>query len=384
MFNFNNVAAYEKWINDFEDSRREDGVFPGIVPTGLWGYHWGNGPAWDSAYLIIPWNLYLYYGDRRVLEEHYEGMKGYVDYLSRQADNHIVSIGLGDWCPARTETPAEVTSTGYYYCDAQIVSKVARLLGKSEDAQRYAELARRIKEAFNRKYYDRQTGLYAGGTQTAMACALYWGLVTEDNKERVLHNLVENIRKNDNHLDVGILGTKYMLSTLTDNGHADVVYAMASKKTFPGWGYWIEQGATTLWEDWPGKASRNHIFFGDLSAWFYKTLAGINYYPDQPGFKHFIIKPHVLGGLTRAEADYDSIRGRISSRWEISTDVFILNVTIPANSTATIFLPGADRQAVTEGDRPAAQADGVQFTGKEAGRLLYSVGSGSYRFKVGS
>jgi len=386
LYNFNPETAYTKWMNDFKDEQRDSGELPGIVPTSGWGYQWGNGPAWDSAYVLIPWYMYQYRGDVRILAEHYDRLKRYVDYLTSKAENHIVTIGLGDWVPAKTATPEKVTSTGYYYRDALIVSKIATLLGKQEDAKKYAELAAQIKEAFNREFFDQKTGLYAGGTQTVMSCALYHGLVDPREQDRVVKNLVVNIDSQGGHLDAGILGTKYLLNSLTDNGRADVVYRMATQTTFPSWGRWIEQGATTLWECWDGSASRNHIMFGHISAWFYQALAGINFDPDGVGFKKIIIRPNPVGDLTWVRAEHQSPYGLIRSSWQRKGEKFTLEVTIPVNTTATIYVPSSDAESVTEGDRPASAAKDMQFMGIEGKYAVFAVGSGKYRFtsKVGS
>jgi alpha-L-rhamnosidase len=380
LFNFDAAAAYTKWMDDFKDEQRPTGELPGIVPTSGWGYHWGNGPAWDSAYVLIPWYLYLYNGDTRILAEHYDRLKRYVDYLTSKANNHIVSIGLGDWAPARSTTPEKVTSTGYYYRDALIVSKIARLLGKTEDAQRYTDLALRIRDAFNKEFYNAQTGLYDGGTQTAMSCALYHGLVPPDARRRVLNALVEMVETNDGHLDAGILGTKYLIDALTANGRADMVYRMATKTTFPSWGHWIEQSATTLWEQWDGGASRNHIMFGHISAWFYQALAGINPDPDAVGFKHFTIRPQLLGDITWVRAEHESRYGAIVSNWDLYGGTFTLKVTVPPNTTATIYVPSDEEAFVNEGPGYIHSGDHVRFAGLEDGYVLFKAGSGTYKF----
>jgi alpha-L-rhamnosidase len=380
LFNFAPAAVYTKWINDLGDEQRPTGELPGIVPTSGWGYKWGNGPAWDSAFLLIPYYLYEYCGDTRVLCDHYEGMKRYVDYLTSKAKDGIVSLGLNDWAPFKTQTPTDITSTAYYYRDAQIVALAAGLSGKADEAQKYTELAASIKKAFNAKFYHPDTGLYDNGSQTALSCALYQGLVEPENRARVLKNLVAAVEKTNGHIDTGILGAKYILNTLTDNERADVACRMASQKDLPSWGWWLEQGATTLWENWNGSESRNHIMYGDISAWFYKALAGMNPDPAAPAFKHFIIKPNVVGGLTAARASYDSARGRILSDWKLKDGKFQLTVEVPANTTATVWLPACDAAAVKESGKPVEKAAAVKFLRVEAGRPVYEVGSGTYHF----
>ena len=380
LLNYAPAAVYAKWINDLGDEQRPTGELPGIVPTSGWGYKWGNGPAWDSAFLLIPFYLYEYCGDTKVLADHYDGLKRYVDYLTSKAKNGIVDIGLNDWAPFKTTTPADITSTAYYYRDAQIVALAADLLGNDADARKYADLAAGIKTAFNEKFYHPDTMLYGNGSQTSLSCALYQGLVEPANKARVLNNLVAAVDKSNGHIDTGILGAKYLLNALLENGRADVACRIASQKDLPSWGWWIEQGATTLWEQWNGADSRNHIMFGDISAWFYKALAGINPDPAAPAFKHFTIKPNLVGGLTSAHAGYDSVRGRIVSDWKTKGGRFDLTVTIPPNTTATVHVPVADSTSVKEGGKPAADTAGVSFLRVEAGRTLFEVGSGTYHF----
>jgi len=381
LYNFHSASAYAKWMDDLKDEQRDSGELPGIVPTSGWGYHWGNGPAWDSAYVLIPWYLYQYRGDTRILAEHYERLKRYVDYLTSKAEDHIVSIGLGDWAPAKSKTPEKVTSTGYYYCDALIVSKTAGLLGKSDDARKYGELALRIRDAFNRAFYNAQTGLYDGGTQTAMSCALYHGLVPPGEQPKVVGNLVEMIEKNDGHLDAGILGTKYLIDALTAHGRADVVYRMATQTTYPSWGRWLEEGATTLWEQWDGKASRNHIMFGHVSAWFYQTLAGIRLGDDTVAFKHIVIRPQLLGDVEWVRAEHESMYGTIKSAWKIREgDKFHLEITLPPNTTATVYVPSDKQTFITEGPDYIHSGEHVQFVGMKNGRVVFEVESGTYEF----
>jgi alpha-L-rhamnosidase len=384
LLNYAPAAVYTKWINDLGDEQRPGGELPGIVPTSGWGYTWGNGPAWDSAFLLIPLYLYEYCGDTKVLCDHYEGLKRYVDYLTSKAKGGIVDIGLNDWAPYKTATPADITSTAYYYRDAQIVALAARLMGKQADARKYKELAAATRQAFNAKFYHPGTGLYGNGSQTSLSCALYQGLVDPANKARVVANLVAAVEKTHGHIDTGILGAKYLLNALLENGRADVAYCIASQRDLPSWGWWIEQGATTLWEQWNGAESRNHIMFGDISAWCYKALAGINPDPAAPAFRHIIIKPNPVGGLTSARASYDSVHGRIVSDWQIKDGSFSLTVTIPANTTATVSLPTANLFSVIENGHPATKAEGMQDYRIEAGRSLFDIASGTYHFAIPS
>jgi len=382
LLNFDPAAVYTKWMDDFADEQRETGELPGIVPTGGWGYEWGNGPAWDSAFLLIPHYLHLYRGDRRILERHYEGHRRYVDYLTSRAQDGIVSIGLGDWVPWKTETPVSLTSTAYYYVDARIVAATARMLGRTDDASRYEELAGKIREAFNRAFWDEARQTYANGSQTALSCALYQGLVPEPRRQTVLEQLVRNIEERGGHIDTGILGAKYVLNTLLENGRADVACRIVSQRDQPGWGWWLDQGATTLWESWQGaNDSRNHIMFGDVSAWFHKALAGIRPDPAGPGFARFTVRPEVVGGLVFARGVHDSIRGRIESDWRIDKGRLHLRVRIPANTVATVHVPTRSVEAVRESGRPAGESEGIRFLRAEPGHAVFEVGSGEYHFE---
>ena len=382
LYNWANGAGYTKWLMDLHDEQRDSGELPGIVPTGGWGYHWGNGPAWDSAYLIIPWEMYRYYGDVRILETHYDRFKRYVDYLTTRAEGHIVKIGLGDWAPAKTKTPEALTSTVYYYVDAQITARCAEILGFPEDAQKYHALAEQIKAAFHKTFY-RGDGIYDEGSQTALSFPLFYGLVPQGERAKVLAKLVENIRSQDNHIDTGILGAKAIFNVLSENGEHETAYRMLTQTTSPSYGSWLGQGATTLWEQWDGQASRNHIMFGDVGAWFYKNLAGITVddsTPDGVAFKHVVIRPRLVGDLTEAKASYQSIRGLIESHWTIRDGRIELTVTVPANTTATVYVPAINAAAITESDTPAGTAAEVTFVKEESGYAVFSVASGRYHF----
>ncbi len=380
MYNWENAAGYTKWMNDLYDEQQPDGNLPGIVPTSGWGYAWGNGPAWDSAYVLIPWYLYQYRGDQRILAAHYERLCRYVDFMTSKATDHLVKHGLGDWVPVKTRTPEIVTSSGYYYIDTLIVSKIAAMLGKTDDAQRYGQLAEAIRQSFNKKLYQGD-GIYANGSQTALSCALYQGLVPADRQAAVMAKLAANVEAADYHLDTGILGAKYLFRTLSEHGRHDLAYRIACQTTAPSYGDWIRRDATTLWEDWGDGSSRNHIMFGDISAWFYQYLAGIQVDPAQPGFKHIVIRPRPTGDLTWVRAKTESPYGRVASAWRKEGDALTLKVTVPVNTTATVYLPlshGID--TVTESGKPVQQSDTVQFLRTEAGCGVFEVPSGEYTF----
>ena len=366
---FHAEAAYTGWLNDFDDAQHADGKLPGIVPSPGWGYDRLDGPAWESAYLLIPNEMYLQAGDRRVLASHYDGFKRWMDWYGAKAKGHIVSYGLSDWAPAKTKTPADITSTAYYFRAAQIVAATADLLGKTDDAQRYHQLADDVAAAFNAKFFDAKTGLYGNGSQTSLSCALYFGLVQDADRARVVEHLVDAVHRADDHIDTGILGSKYVLRALSDGGHADLAYRMATQVTRPSWGFWLGKGATTLWEEWGGGASHNHVMFGDVSAWFVEYLAGIRVDPASVGYRHVIIRPTVVGDLTAAKATRDGPYGVIASDWSLANGRLTLHVSIPANSSATVYVPNTDPATV---ERDGATPGGTAAT--------CDVGSGDYTF----
>ncbi len=348
LMNFDSTTLYEKWLNDLEDAQFPDGRTSIIVPT--WGWGSGNShPAWDSAYPIVVGDLYRYRGDRAMVEKHFEHLKRYVDGLAKLTKDGVVPFdSLGDWVPWSTETPSQVTSTAFLCLDATIVAKLAKVLGNSIDVEKYTDLAAATKKAFNDAYWDEAKGVYSNGSQCALSTALYYGLVPEDRKERVFNALVADVER-QGHIDTGIIGAKNVLRVLSEGGRTDLAYKIVARKEQPGWGWWIEQGATTLWEDWKGESSLNHIMFGDVSNWFIQWLAGIGLDEGSPGFRRFFIRPQPVGDLTWAKATHESPYGEIASSWKKDGKRFHLSITVPPNCTATVILPGSDSKPIQVG-----------------------------------
>jgi alpha-L-rhamnosidase len=340
LYNFDGITVYEKWLADHRDEQRPDGVLPSIIPTAGWGYEWGNGPDWTSTIAIIPWNLYLFYGDARPLQENYNNMKRYVDHITSISPNGTTDWGLGDWVPVKSVTPKELTSSLYYYTDTRILAQTAVVLGKTDDAKQYEALASKIADAINNKYLDRTSGRYGTGLQTELSAPLFWGIVPDDLKEKVVSNLVKRIHDDGDHIDVGLLGTKTLLNALSENGEAELAYKLASQETFPSWGYWIRNGATSLYENWPIDAksdiSQNHIMFGEIGAWLFKGPGGIKPDADQPGFKNVLLSPHFVSGLESFEARHQGPYGEITSSWKRNGENIQYTAVVPANSTATL------------------------------------------------
>ncbi|KIA92459.1 alpha-rhamnosidase [Pedobacter kyungheensis] len=343
LYGFDGITIYEKWLADHRDEQQPNGVLPSIIPTDGWGYEWGNGPDWTSTIAIIPWNVYLFYGDKKLLADCYENIRKYVNHIDENYPTGLTTWGLGDWIPVKSKSPVELTSTCYYYADVVILAKAAKILGKNADYEKYNTLAQKIKTAFNAKYLDKQKGIYGTGIQTEMSVPLYWKIVPEESRQLVAQNLAKRVEADGFHLDVGLLGTKAILNALSENGYADMAYKVAAQKTYPSWGWWMENGATTLYENWPIDAksdiSMNHIMFGEIGAWLYKSPGGIRPDEKQPGFKHIILEPHVVAGLDGFEASHVGPYGKIISNWKRTQKGVTYNIVIPPNSTASMELP---------------------------------------------
>ena len=406
---YGSEAAYTRWMLDFQAVQALDGKLPCIVPDGGngWGERFLDGPAWESAYLIIPWHVFEYRGDRRILEHHYENYKRWIawyrdeskvitkkrfkgeatgnapgsKYKNPQQVNqgNIIYYGIGDWAGGGN-TPFEITSTAYYYNAAKIISRIARLLGKSADEKEYADLAAATKTAFNQAFYDANTGTYSNGSHTGMSAALYFGLVESNNEKRVADNLAEGLRKNDYKIQVGCLGSKFLLRALAEHGHLDTAYKIITNINSPGWGFQAASNRTTLAESLNGGGSDNHVFTGDVAAWMMHYLAGIRHDPAHPGFQRFLIKPEIPADLTWVKAHHDSPYGRIMVAWKRTGGALALDITVPANSVAEVFIPAQQPNAVLESGKPAAKADGVKFLRGENARAIYEVGAGTYHF----
>lgn len=383
LYNFDGITIYEKWLADHRDEQQPNGVLPSIIPSSGWGYQWGNGPDWTSTIAIIPWNIYLFYGDSRLLGRCYDNIKRYVDYIDEHYPSGIVDWGLGDWVPVKSIAPKEFTSTAYYYVDALILSKAAKLFNKQIDEKKYSELGTKIKKAFNEKYLNHITGIYGSGLQTEQSVPLHWNLAPNDLKEKVAENLANRVIADGKHIDVGLLGSKTILNALSENGYADLAYEVASQETFPSWGWWIINGATTFYENWPIEAARNvsmnHIMFGEIDAWYYKALGGI--FPDEnlSGFKNIILKPNFVQNLNHFEAMHEGPYGKIVSSWEKKGKKVEYNISIPANSIATLYLNG---NKITENGKSIKKNPFIKIKEIQKNQIMMELKSGDYHFEI--
>jgi alpha-L-rhamnosidase len=387
MLNFDMARFYGKAVDDLADAVRPNGGFTETAPfVGIADESLGEGAGpvgWGTAQPFLLWRLYQYYGDRRLLEENYELTKRWIALLKSRAQDGILDNGISDH-ESLAPKPRALTGTAFYYFNVRLFSNIARALGKDAEAAAAETLAETIKIAFNRKFLQSGTGRYDTATQACQAFALYLGLVPAEEKEHAQAVLVRDIEDTHaGHLTTGIFGTKFMLHALADSGRADVAFRIVNQSTFPGWGFMLENGATTLWEHWEfsdNTYSHNHPMFGSVSEWFYKVLGGINPAPDAVGFDKIIIRPQPVGDLNWVKASYDSLHGKVVSEWTRAAGQFRLRVRVPVGATATVFVPAKDATPVTEGGRPVERAVGVQLVRRERGIAELAVGSGEYEF----
>jgi alpha-L-rhamnosidase len=391
-YNRDIAAFFTKWLADIGDAQSPAGAFPDIAPRVV--AEQDGSPGWGDAGVICPWTLYHVYGDRRILEDHYPSMKKWIDYLEEANPDHLwrhrTGNNNGEWLPVDHRTPKDVLATAYYAYSACHVAAAAALLGRDEEATRYRQLFERIKKAFNEAFVA-SDGRIRGGTQTCYVLALHFDLLPESLRAQAAKYLVADIDRRRGHLSTGFFGTGYLPSVLTAAGHVETAFRILTQDSFPSWGYSIRQGATSIWEHWDGwrddrgfkppiMNSFSHYAFGSVDEWLFAAVAGID--TQGPGFRRIVIHPRIGGGLTRVEAQYDAISGRIASAWRIEGDRFDLDVTIPANTRAEVVLPTADLGAIREDRTPIDETDGIASHRLEDGKVILEVGSGDYRFSV--
>ncbi|MCK5851683.1 alpha-L-rhamnosidase, partial [bacterium] len=319
------------------------------------------------------------------LHEQYDVAKDWFNLIKTHAVNYIVEEGISDH-ESLDEKPTSLTGTAFFYETARLLSWQAKMLGLEEETQEYAHYAEDIKKAFIAKFLKPGTGMVDKHTQAAQTIALYFDLIPDEEKQAAAQILYDEVlEKHNGHLSTGIFGTKYMLDVLSETGRPDIANTVVNQKTFPGWGFMLENGATTLWEHWEfsdNTFSHNHPMFGSVCEWFIKTIAGIRPADDAIGFNKIIIKPELMGSLTWAKASYNSVRGRIFSKWEIENGIFNLTVEIPANTTANIWLPADNLSRIKENDKNIDKADGIKFVKYDGEKTILNAGSGKYYFKV--
>lgn len=396
-FNYDVAGFYTKWMKDLAADQLPDGKVPHVIPDVLKGD--GGSTAWADAALVVPWTMYLSYGDKRILEEQYPSMKAWVDYMKNRAGEDYLWTGdqhFGDWLAFASDrsdytgatTEKDLIATAYYFYSAKLLGKIASIIGNTADSEKYALLTEGIKKAFNAEFVT-PNGRLASHTQTAYSLALAFDLLPENLVSKAAAFLAEDVRK-FGHLTTGFVGTPLLCKTLSAHGYDELAFMLLNRKEYPSWLYPVTQGATTIWERWDGQKpdgtfqnvgmnSFNHYAYGAIGEWMYNHVAGINIDPQHPAYKHILLKPHPGGGLTNARADFLSLYGPVKSAWSFEGEDFIYEVTIPANTTATVSLPRAKAEELKLNASPL-NSEMKKRIQQSANELVIELGSGNYRF----
>lgn len=387
-YNYDIHALYSKIVDDMMDSQLENGLVPDIAPEYVaFDKGFRDSPEWGSASVIIPWQLYRWYGDEEILKKAYPMMKRYVNYLQTKSQDNMLLHGLGDWFdlgrkePGEAQlTPKAVTATSIYYYDLQIVSKIAEMMDYKDDFEKYKSLSEEVKVAFLKEFYNPETGVCSTGSQTAYAMSLYTGLIPKSDKDMVFNNLVISIKNNDYALTSGDIGYHFLVRVLSENGRSDILYKMNNRSDRPGYGYQLKKGATSLTESWAAltNVSNNHMMLGHLMEWFYSGLGGIYQENSSVGYEEIIIAPKPVGDISWVKCDFNSPKGIISSKWKIERDTFNLKVEVPENTVAKIIIPNTTLSQVVENGKPISE--NFENAKEIEGNVVVEVGSGNYEF----
>ena len=427
-FNMNVAGFFTKWLQDVADAQYEDGHIPSVVPH-VKSIHHEGGPAWADAVIICPWWIYQCYGDTRIVRDRWENMTRFMNWMKTSYPDFIRPKpgakwqGYGDWLNMNAPTPPDLIGTAFFAYCANLMSKMAKAIGKDSEAEGYARLFEQVRGAWNKRFvtegnaklssassnaiYEelgtKASGAAAGSrcasissplsvqSQTAYVLALHFDLLPDDLRPQVFGALVRDIESRGMHLSTGFVGTPYLNHVLTRFGRADLAYALLTQKTFPSWLFPITHGATTMWERWDGWTpeqgfndagmnSYNHYAYGAVGDWMYSTIAGIDIGPEKPGYKHIQLHPTPGDGITHARAKLRSVYGEIQSRWRIEGSMLQLDVTIPPNTTATLTLPTSDATAINESGEPVSRAAGVRAIEAFKGIARFELGAGRYQF----
>jgi alpha-L-rhamnosidase len=396
-YNFDIAAFSQKFMQDIVDAQTPQGAFTNVSPNTLpfggegsegtsgWSEAMVGAPGWGDAGVIVPWTMWVQYGNKAIIEENWDAMQRWMDFIQSRNPDFLRKNGVGpnfaDWLAPDENTNKDLLATAYWALIANMMSQMAHAVGKESEAKRYDDGVQNIRAAFQ-KAYIKEDGEVGTGTQTSYVVALHTKMAPKALEPALVDKLVKNIEARNWHLSTGFLGTPFLLFTLADHGRTDVAYRLLLNDSYPSWGYMLSKGATTWWERWngdtgdPAMNSYNHYAFGSVIAWVYRYAAGIDTTPDSPGFTEIVIHPHLDPRMTSARAEYDSIYGKIISDWSgTSTGPFSLKVTIPANTSATVFLPTIAGSRITESGNPVEAQ-------QESESYVMRIGAGSYNFEV--
>jgi len=392
---------FAKWLKDVAADQLPDGKVPWVIPNVL-GPDAGGAAGWADAATIIPWNMYLAYADTAILQQQYASMKAWVNFMQQNSTGYLWNKGshFGDWCSYKSPddersaiTDKYLIAQCFFAASTQLLINAASVLGKKDDVNTYTQSLQKIKEAFIKEYVT-ANGRLVSNTQTAYVLALQFDMLPENLRQQAADRLVQNIKEYDTHLTTGFLGTPYLCHVLSRFGYIDVAFKLLLQDSYPSWLYPVKNGATTIWERWdgikpdgnfqdPSMNSFNHYAYGAIGDWMYRVIAGIDTYEDGPGYKHIKIKPHIGGGMWDVSAKLQTYYGLVSSHWIFINDTkeVRLEVEIPANTTATIYIPATGTEKTTESDKPLSSEKSIHVISKENGYVVVEVGSGHYNFK---
>jgi len=412
-YNFDLLTLFRKGMGDMSDSQFKNGFVPNVAPELFYagsgvvsdgsdgafftgdpvasGLH--NSPEWGSSFIIVPWQQYIFSGDVTLIRRYYGKMKSYLSFLDQWSKGNLLYFGLGDWYDMGPKdpwgsqlTPIEFTASAIYYYDYKVMASMANLTGEKEDAKRFMEKAEVIRKAFNEKFYNEEKGIYSTRSNTAMAMPLALNIADEKNRVEIAKKLVSDIREHGNSFTSGDVGYRFLLKALAMEGYSNLIYEMNNQSEKPGYGYQLKMGATALTEKWnadgANMGSQNHFMLGQINEWFFHDLVGIGVEEDGSGagFRHSIIKPILVGDLKWVKGSYQTISGLISTEWKRDNETFSLDVSIPANTLATVYIPAKKENDVQESGKFASKAEGVKFLRIENGSAIYEVVSGEYKF----
>ncbi len=399
-FNFGVNDFFGKWLRDVEADQLQNGSVPFVIPNVL-GQNAAGATGWADVATIIPWNMYLAYGDKKILESQYNSMKAWVGFMEKASKDYLWNTGFhfGDWLFYRpfddndgrsAVTDKYMIAQCFFANSVQIMINTAKVLAKNDDVSLYTGLLKNIKDAYVKEYLT-PNGRLVSGTQTAYVLALNFDMLPENLRQQTVEKLVENIKSYGNHLTTGFLGTPYLCHVLSRFGRTDIAFTLLMQETYPSWLYPVKMGATTIWERWdgikpdstfqvPSMNSYNHYAYGAIGDWMYRVVAGLDTYEDGPGYKHIKIEPHIGGGLTNVEAILQTYYGRVISAWKVEGDKVVFVTEIPANTTATVFLPVSNAELVTQNGN-ALPKDIKIGTGKN-GNIILEIGSGKYHLEM--
>ncbi|MEP7230477.1 MAG: glycoside hydrolase family 78 protein [Ginsengibacter sp.] len=399
-FNMGVNNFFSKWMKDVAADQFSSGAVPHVVPNVLGGSA-GGSAGWSDVATIIPWNMYLAYGDTAILKQQYSSMKAWVEYMHAQSKNDLWNTGFhfGDWLFYRPDddndgraavTDKYLIAQCFYAHSTQLLIKAANVLGETTDAENYSSLLKQIKDAFTKEYMT-SNGRLVSGTQTAYVLALNFDMLPESLRMQAAARLAENVKSYGNHLTTGFLGTPYLCHVLTRFGYVNVAYKLLLQDTYPSWLYPVKMGATTIWERWdgqkpdstfetPGMNSFNHYAYGAIGDWMYREMVGLDTYEDGVGYKHIKIQPHIGGGFTFATASLQTNYGKLSNSWKVQDGQVMMDVEIPVNTSATVYIPATDAGAIKESGKSLSQINDIKIKDTADGYTPVELGSGLYHF----